>query len=311
MGSNGHKPHRSRGVLQRLLGTDRKVAFVLSGGVSLGAIQVGMLKALLESGIKPDFLVGTSVGAINSAWIAGWPSAEGVAKLEELWLGLRRDDVFPLGWTAATGLLGRTNHLFSNAALRNLLERNLPYERLENAAVPVHVVTSELKSGSAVVLSSGLVVPSLLASCAIPGVFPPVTIGRRELVDGGVANHTSIDAAVRLGASRIFVLPISYPWLYEVPTNALGMALQALARMVAQRLEAYAHGGSGSSGAPSSRSSGRLRPHTRSISSLRSAERPRSSPSPRSSLRTLRGTRLPSGAGRASRFNTLSSSFSS
>ena len=238
MGSNGHKPHRSRGVLQRLLGTDRKVAFVLSGGVSLGAIQVGMLKALLETGIKPDFLVGTSVGAINSAWIAGWPSSEGVAKLEELWLGLRRDDVFPLGWTAATGLLGRTNHLFSNAALRNLLERNLPYERLENAAVPVHVVTSELKSGQAVVLSSGPVVPSLLASCAIPGVFPPVTIGRRELVDGGVANHTSIDAAVRLGASRIFVLPISYPWLYEVPTNALGMALQALARMVAQRLEA-------------------------------------------------------------------------
>src|SRR5438046_100129 len=230
MGSNGHKPHRSRGVLQRLLGTDRKVAFVLSGGVSLGAIQVGMLKALLETGIKPDFLVGTSVGAINSAWIAGWPSTEGVAKLEELWLGLRRDDVFPLGWTAATGLLGRTNHLFSNAALRNLLERNLPYERLENAAVPVHVVTSELKSGP--------VVPSLLASCAIPGVFPPVTIGRRELVDGGVANHTSIDAAVRLGASRIFVLPISYPWLYDVPTNALGMALQALARMVAQRLEA-------------------------------------------------------------------------
>ena len=238
MGSNGHSPHRSRSVLQRLLGTDRKVAFVFSGGVSLGAIQVGMLKALLETGIKPDFLVGTSVGAINSAWIAGWPSTEGVAKLEELWLGLRRDDVFPLGWTAATGLLGRTNHLFSNAALRNLLERNLPYERLENAAVPVHVVTSELKSGQAVVLSSGPVVPSLLASCAIPGVFPPVTIGRRELVDGGVANHTSIDAAVRLGASRIFVLPISYPWLYEVPTNALGMALQALARMVAQRLEA-------------------------------------------------------------------------
>ena len=237
MGSNGHSPRRSRGVLQRLLGTDRKVAFVLSGGVSLGAIQVGMLKALFEAGIKPDFLVGTSVGAINAAWIAGWPSKEGIAKLEEIWLGLRRDDVFPLGWAAATGLLGKTNHLFSNGALRRLIERNLPYERLENAPVPVHVVTSELKSGSAVVLSSGPTVPSLLASCAIPGVFPPVTIGRRDLVDGGVANHTSIDAAVKLGATRIYVLAISYPWLYEEPTNALGMALQALARMVAQRLE--------------------------------------------------------------------------
>src|SRR5438094_5561002 len=236
MGSNGHKPHRSRGVLQRLLGTDRKVAFVLSGGVSLGAIQVGMLKALLETGIKPDFLVGTSVGAINSAWIAGWPSTEGVAKLEELWLGLRRDDVFPLGWTAATGLLGRTNHLFSNAALRNLLERNLPYERLENAAVPVHVVTSELKSGQAVVLSSGPAVPALLASTAIPGVFPPVTIGRRELVDGGVADMTPIAAAIEQGATQIYVLPIGYVWLRQERSNAIGMAMQALARVVEQRL---------------------------------------------------------------------------
>jgi NTE family protein len=225
-------------MLHRLLGNDRSVAFVLSGGASLGAIQVGMLKALFEAGIKPDLLVGTSVGAVNAAWIAGWPSAEGVNKLEEIWLGLRREDVFPLGWAAATGLLGKSNHLFSNGALRNLLERNLPYERLEQAAVPVHVVTSELKSGRGVILSSGPAVPALLASSAIPGVFPPVTIGKRELVDGGIANHTSIDAAVKLGARRIYVLPISYPWLHEEPTSALGMALQALARMVAQRLEA-------------------------------------------------------------------------
>jgi len=237
MRSNGHSPHLSRSVLRRFLGSDRNVAFVLSGGASLGSIQVGMLKALFEAGIKPDFLVGTSVGAVNAAWIAGSPTTEGIAKLEQIWLGLRREDVFPLGWAAATGLLGKTNHLFSNAALRNLVERNLPYERLEHADVPVHVVTSELKSGRAVILSSGPAVPALLASSAIPGLFPPVTIGRHELVDGGVANHSSIDAAVRLGASRIYVLPISYPWLYEEPTSALGMALQALARMVAQRLE--------------------------------------------------------------------------
>jgi NTE family protein len=98
-------------------------------------------------------------------------------------------------------------------------------------------VTTELKSGRAIVLSSGPAVPALLASCAIPGVFPPVTIGRRELIDGGVANHTPIAAAVELGARIIYVLPIGYPWLHEEPANALGMALQALARMVEQRLE--------------------------------------------------------------------------
>ena len=237
MGSNGHHPQRSRGVLRRLLGADKQVAFVLSGGASLGSIQVGMLRALFEAGIHPDFLVGTSVGAINAAWVAGWPGLAGVDKLEEIWLGLRRENVFPLGWAAASGLLGRTNHLVSNGALRALLERHMPYERLESAQLPVHVVTSELKSGRAAIISSGPAVPAILASCAIPGIFPPVTIGKRELVDGGVANHTSIDAAVRLGADRIYVLPISYPWLYEEPTSALGMALQALARMVALRLE--------------------------------------------------------------------------
>ena len=236
MGSNGHRPIKSR-MLRRLLRGGRPVAFVLSGGGSLGAIQVGMLQALFDAGIKPDMLIGTSVGAVNAAWVAGWPDSEGVSRLAEIWKSLRRDEVFPLGWTAAAGLLGRSNHLISNAGLRSVLERHIPYERLEQAQVPVHVVASELRNGRASVLSSGPAVPALLASCAIPGVFPPVTIGKRDLVDGGVANHTPIEAAVALGAQRIYVLPIGYPWLHEEPTNALGMALQALARLVEQRLE--------------------------------------------------------------------------
>jgi len=237
MGSNGHRPVKPRLDLPGLLRGHRRVAFVLSGGGSLGATQVGMLHALFDAGIKPDMLVGTSVGAVNAAWIASWPAKEGVQKLAEIWTGLRRDDVFPLGWTAAMGLLGRGKHLISNAALRGVLERHLPYERLEQAQIPVHVVATELKSGRAVVLSSGPAVPALLASCAIPGVFPPMTIGRRELIDGGVANHTPIATAVELGARVIYVLPIGYPWLHEEPANALGMALQALARLVEQRLE--------------------------------------------------------------------------
>jgi NTE family protein len=235
MGSNGYR--KSRLGLSRFLRGGRPVAFVLSGGGSLGAIQVGMLKALFEAGIRPDMLIGTSVGAVNAAWAAGCPNSEGIDRLAGIWKGLRRDDVFPLGWRAAAGLLGRANHLISNSGLRNVLERNLVYERLEHAQIPVHVVTTELKGGRAVTISSGPAVPALLASCAIPGVFPPVTIGRRELVDGGVANHTPIEAAVELGARRIYVLPIGYPWLHEQPTNALGMALQALARLVDQRLE--------------------------------------------------------------------------
>jgi NTE family protein len=215
-----------------------RTAFVLSGGGSLGAVQVGMLQALTEAGICPDFLIGTSVGAVNAAWVAGRPNHDGALELGEIWRGLRRQDIFPLSpWSSARGLLGRTNHVVSNVNLRQVLHRHLPYERLQDAAVPVHVITTELKTGNAVLLSTGPAVPALLASTAIPGIFPPVTIGRREFIDGGVANHTPIAAAIELGATRIFVLPVGYPWLRQEPTNALGMALFALARFVEQKLD--------------------------------------------------------------------------
>lgn len=86
-------------------------------------------------------------------------------------------------------------------------------------------------------MSSGPAVPALLASCAIPGVFPPVTIGRREYIDGGIASHTPMTVALQLGATDIYVLPVGYPWLNREPTNALGMALHALARIIEQKLD--------------------------------------------------------------------------
>jgi len=198
-----------------------------------------MLRALFETGVKPDLVVGTSVGAVNAAWIAGRPTVEGADALADVWLGLRRQDVFPLSpLTGFAGLLGRTNHFISNANLRAILETHIPFERLEDSALPLHVVATELKSGRAAILSSGSAVPALLASCAIPGVFPPVTIGRLEYVDGGVANHTPLTVALELGATKVYVLPVGYPWLNREPTNALGMALHALARIVEQKLDA-------------------------------------------------------------------------
>jgi NTE family protein len=198
-----------------------------------------MLQALTEAGIRPDLLMGASVGAVNAAWMAGMPDHDGALKLREIWLGLRRQTIFPLSpWSSALGLLGRSNHVISNSNLRILLEKHLPFQLLEETAVPVHVVTTELRTGRAVLLSSGPAVPALLASTAIPGIFPPVSIGRRDYIDGGVANHTPIAAALELGATRIFVLPVGYPWLRQEPTNALGMALHALARFVEQKLDA-------------------------------------------------------------------------
>ncbi len=198
-----------------------------------------MLQALTEARIRPDLLIGTSVGAVNAAWIGGRPDHDGALLLGEVWRGLRRQDIFPLSpWSSARGLLGRSNHVISNTSLGEVLRKHLPYQRLEEAAVPVHVIATELKTGRAALMSSGPAVPALLASTAIPGIFPPVTIGRRDFIDGGVANHTPIAAALELGASRIFVLSVAYPWLRQEPTNALGMALHALARFIEQKLDA-------------------------------------------------------------------------
>src|SRR4029077_4933545 len=108
--------------------------------------------------------------------------------------------------------------------------------RLEDSAIPVHVVATDLRTGHAVILSSGPAIPALLASTAIPGVFPPVAIGRRELIDGGVADMTPIAAAVAQGATQVYVLPAGYPWLRQEGANAIGMALQALSRVVESRL---------------------------------------------------------------------------
>jgi NTE family protein len=197
-----------------------------------------MLRALTEMGIQPGLLIGASVGAINAAWMGGRPSHAGAQELAEIWLGLRRQDVFPISpWSGARGLIGRSNHVIPNASLRTLLEKHIPYRRLEEAQMPVHIITTELKTGRAFDISSGPAVPALLASTAIPGVFPPVTIGSRTLVDGGIASHTPIAAAIELGAKRIYVLPVSYTWLNQEPTHALGMALHALARFVEQKVD--------------------------------------------------------------------------
>ena len=182
-------------------------AFVLAGGGSLGAVQVGMLKALARSNIVPDLVIGASVGAINAAYFATAPSAEGVARLERIWLGLRSADVFPLSpVNSLLAILGKRDHLISPARLRALIESELTCERIEHTKLPCYVVATDVLEGTEVCLSRGPLAPALLASAAIPAVFPSVWVEGRYLIDGGVANNTPISSAVKLGASRIIVL---------------------------------------------------------------------------------------------------------
>lgn len=214
-------------------------AFVLSGGGSLGAIQVGMLQAFAEHGITPDILIGTSVGALNAAYVAGHGmSTESLAELERTWLGLSRADVFPfepLRLIAAT--LGKAESLCSNGPLRRLIEAHLTFKRLEDADIPIHVVTTDVRSGMEVLLSKGDAVTAILASAAIPAVFPAVKVNRKPLVDGGIADNAAISQAIDLGADLIYVLPTGYACaLDKAPTTALGAAVHSLTLLIEQRL---------------------------------------------------------------------------
>ena len=213
-----------------------RTAFVFAGGGSLGAVQVGMLEALLEAGVTPDFVVGSSVGALNAGFFAGDPTAGGVAKLATIWRGLRRADVFPLTLRSALRWLGSADALFESTNLRQLIERHLPYRNLEDAAIPVHVVATSL-GGASVCLSSGSAVEAILASAAIPVVFPSVEIGVEYLMDGAICGNTPVVTAAELGAERLIVLPTGFACaLSRPPGGAAARGFHALTLIVAHQL---------------------------------------------------------------------------
>ncbi len=216
-----------------------RVAFVLSGGASLGAVEVGMLQALYERGIAPEFLVATSAGALNAGFIASRPqTADTAGELGEIWRGLRRGKVFPVNLvTGLVGFLGVRDHLVPDGAMRRLISRHVEHDRLEEMPLELHVIAVDVLTGEEVRLSEGSTVEAIMASAAIPGVMPTVSWEGRELMDGGVANNTPISHAVELGAKEIYVLPTGNACaLTEPPGGALAMALHALSLLMQRRL---------------------------------------------------------------------------
>ncbi len=216
-----------------------RTAFVFAGGGSFGAVQVGMLHALMAQGVKADFVVGSSVGAINGAYFAGDPTAGGVTRLEQLWLGIRRNDVFPVNFRTAAGFLWRRDFLMRPAGLRQLIDTHLPYRLLEEARIPVYVVATNLLSGEAVVLSRGDACDAIVASSAIPAAFPPVLVDGHYLVDGAITSNTPVKVAVALGARRLIVLPTGFACALQIPPmGAVANALHALTLLIARQLVA-------------------------------------------------------------------------
>ena len=185
-----------------------RTAIVLGGGGVLGATQVGMLRALLESGVQPRLVVGTSVGAINGAAIAADPTAEGVRTLAELWGSLAESGMFTDNVLARAGTLAKyRTHLYSAAPLRRLLSAHLP-ATFEELVLEFQCVAASIETAGAHWFSHGNLADAILASAAVPGLLPPAVIDGEHFLDGGLVHSIPVGRALALGATEIYVLHV-------------------------------------------------------------------------------------------------------
>jgi NTE family protein len=190
----------------------RPVGFVLGGGGSLGAMQVGMLRALTEAGIAPDLVTGTSVGSLNAAVLA-LSHGDALERLHGIWAHMTRDEAFPGGMLSRVRTLTQSKtHLFPNTGLAAIIADHLGAEtRFEDLALPLGVVTTQVETAEPLLIRSGRLLEPLLASCAIPGIFPPVEHEGRLLYDGGLVANVPMRQALAMGAKSLVVLDCAFP----------------------------------------------------------------------------------------------------
>ena len=213
-------------------------AFIFAGGGSLGAVQVGMLRALVQENICPDFLVGSSVGALNAAFFALKPTLEGVVELANLWNSVRRSEVFPVHTiNGIRAFFQKQAFLCDASGLTRILASKFPKTRFEDLSLHCTVVATELYEGREVQIEEGSLQTALLASVAIPVVFPPIEHNGSYLIDGGISNNTPISCAVERGAKRIIVFPTGLSCaLQRRPSSIIEISLHTLNMLVARRL---------------------------------------------------------------------------
>jgi NTE family protein len=185
-----------------------RTAFVLGGGGDLGAGEVGMLRALLERGIVPDVILGTSIGALNGAAVAAEPTVAMAERLEATWRRLSQERIFDSPLRAAGTLIRERTHLQSNAPLRRVIRELIDARTFGELAVPFQCVAANIERAAEQWFSEGDLVGPILASCAVPGLLPVVAIGGEHFLDGGIVNSIPVERAVGLGATELYVLHV-------------------------------------------------------------------------------------------------------
>ena len=205
------------------------IGFVLSGGGNLGALQIGMMRALLEHDVRPDLIVGCSVGAINGAGLAEDPTLAGALRLERLWRALDGKELMPAGWLPNTVAIARRGEaIHENQGLRRHLEQSLTARTLEELAVSFQCVATDVVGVREVWFRSGPLIEPILASAALPAVYPAVEIDGVRYLDGGIVDDVPMSRAVELGARTLYVLQVGlFSRPRPEPKRPLDVAVQA------------------------------------------------------------------------------------
>ena len=217
----------------------RPLAFALSGGGAFGSSHVGMIKALGERGLHPDLIVGTSVGSLNGVVVASNPESS-LSLLAELWGAMDRRTLFGHGWIRAIGNLVAGGTLSQSDRLAAMIDAHVPVMTFDELPIPFAAVATDPTTGDPELLSTGPLKPALLASAAVPGVFPPVTIEGRTFIDGGISANVPIRQAIEFGARSVIVLDAS-PLTSLVPPRSLAVGvLQSVSLIVrSQHAQAF------------------------------------------------------------------------
>ncbi len=186
-------------------------AFVLGGGGVLGAVEVGMLRALLERDIVPELVLGTSVGALNGAMVARQPELAVVERLTELWQAVSesRREVYgdrPLRTVRRAVATG--THIYSAKPMKQRLREEFGDLTFEELSVRFQVCAASIERAAEHWFDTGRVVDAVVASAAVPGLLPPAKVGDEHYLDGGIVNSIPLGRAVALGATRVFVLQV-------------------------------------------------------------------------------------------------------
>ncbi len=176
--------------------TNKKLGLALGGGGARGVAHIGVIKTLLQHNLKPDFISGSSMGALIGAFYAlgiNWSEIESLA--------LNFDKASVAQTFLDLGKWGQT--ILKGDKVKRFLEGSFGDKKIEDTKIPLAIVVCDLVTGKEVILKEGLIRDAIYASISVPGIFPPLKIGKQIMIDGGVINPTPFYVVKKMGADVV------------------------------------------------------------------------------------------------------------